>query len=179
MQWKTISKKYLMKTPFFKLRKDAVKLPSGLEIDDYYVFEKLNAAIVLGVTSDHQALLKKEYRYPIDKVLIELPGGTFDPEKEDALAAAKREYLEETGYQSDEWIDCGVFYNYPTKDTDKVHIFLAKNIRKVKEQNLEATEDIRPFFVPVSELKNMVLAGEIQVTGSITGIFKGLEHLST
>ena len=70
-------------------------------------------------------------------------------------------------------------YNYPTKDTDKTHIFLAKNIRKVKEQNLEATEDIRPFFVPVSELKNMVLAGEIQVTGSITGIFKGLEHLST
>ncbi|MBT4552831.1 hypothetical protein HOC37_07650, partial [bacterium] len=51
--------------------------------------------------------------------------------------------------------------------------------RKVKEQNLEATEDIMPFFGPVSELKNMVLAGEIQVTGSITGIFKGLELIST
>ena len=47
---------------------------------------------------EKRIIIKDEYRYPIDKHLIELPGGTFDLGEKDPLAVAKRELLEETGY---------------------------------------------------------------------------------
>lgn len=96
-----------------------------------------------------ESLSKMSYRYPIDKHLIELPGGTFDLGETDPLAVAKRELLEETGYSAEEWELLFTNYDYPTKDVNQVNIYLAKNIKQVSKQQLDLGEDIKFSFVPL------------------------------
>ena len=78
--------------------------------------------------------------------------------------------LEETGYSSDDWTKLLSGYDYPTKDTNVVNIFLARNIKKTGEQNLEATEDIGFKFVPLKEAVDMCMSNNIKVNGTIAGL---------
>jgi 8-oxo-dGTP pyrophosphatase MutT (NUDIX family) len=146
-----------------------VELPNGARIDDYYVFEKKSAAIIVAMDKNNNLIIKKEYRYPIDEFLYELPGGTIE-ELEEPLQTAKRELLEETGYEAKEWKLLGKNYDYPTKDTNCVYIYLAKDICKVAEQNLEISEDIEMEMIPLAKAISMCVNGEINVNGSVAGI---------
>ena len=87
-------------------------------------------------------ILKKEYRYCYDRDLIEVPAGTFEEDETDGLAVAKRELLEETGYESDEWQYLGATVESSAKLTNYMHIYFANHCKKVSEQHLDATEDV-------------------------------------
>ena len=174
-KWKQLDREYIVDNKWVKLAKDKVQLPNGTCMDDFYVFEKKNVAIIVALDGNNNVLIKKEYRYPVDEFLYELPGGVIEdstlPADESALETAKRELLEETGYESDEWIKLLSGYDYPTKDTNVVNIFLAKNIRKVSEQKLEVSEDIEFEFIPLKKAIEMCTINKIKVNGTIAGLF--------
>ena len=172
MKWKCLKEKYVLRSKWLHVRMDSVLLPNGCQVDDYYVIEKRDVALVCGVTSDNKILLKQEYRYPIDKVTLELPGGTFDEKEETPLEAAKREFLEETGYTAKTWREIGTFYDYPTKDANKVVVFFAENIEKISNQNLDDSEDINLSLFPFEKVIDLIMDGTINVSGSIATIFK-------
>lgn len=148
MEWENLDRKYIVDNEFLKVRQDKVKLPNGLVIDDFFVIEKNNVSLIVAIDEEKRIIIKDEYRYHIDKHLIELPGGTFDLGEADPLGVAKRELLEETGYSSDEWELLFSNYDYPTKDVNQVNVYLAKNIKRVSEQQLDEGEDIKlfPYF---------------------------------
>lgn len=175
--WKCLNKKYVVSNKWMKVRKDSILLPNGTRIDDYYVIEKNNVALIMAVTPDSKVIVKKEYRYPIKEELLEIPGGTFDANKESPLEAAKRELLEETGYATDKWEEVGELYDYPTKDTNKIHIFLARDVKKVAEQNLDSSEDIEYDFINIEKIENMIMEGDIKVSGSIATLLIGMKRL--
>lgn len=172
MKWKCLNSKYLINSKWLKVRKDEVELPNGLIMDDYFVIEKKNVALIVAMDKEERVILKKEYRYAIDKELIELPGGTCENESDNPLDVAKRELLEETGYKSDNWGFLGMLYDYPTKDTNTVSVYVAKNIYKVAEQELDISEEIIFDFVPIKEAVRMCLENEIQVNGSVAALLK-------
>jgi len=93
-------------------------------------------------------------------------------ESDDPLDVAKRELLEETGYESNDWDFLGMLYDYPTKDTNTISLYMAKNIYKVAEQKLDISEDITFEFVPIKEAIRMCIDNEIQVSGSIAALMK-------
>lgn len=172
MKWEQLDSEYVFESKFLKVRKDVVKLPNGLVMDDYMIVEKKNVSLIVAVDEEKRILLKVEYRYPIDKCLIELPGGTFELGEKDSLKVAKRELLEETGYESDEWELLYANYDYPTKDINQVNIYLAKNIRKVAEQQLDISEEIEYKLVELDKAVEMCMDNSIAVNGSIAGILK-------
>ena len=172
MKWKRLNSEYLVNSKWLKIRKDEVQLPNGTSIDDYFVIEKNNVALIVAMDKDKRVILKKEYRYAIDKELIEIPGGTYENESDNPLDVAKRELLEETGYESDDWEFLGMLYDYPTKDTNTISLYMAKNIYKVAEQKLDISEDITYEFVPIKEAIRMCIDNEIQVSGSIAALMK-------
>lgn len=172
MEWENLDRKYVLDTKFLRVRQDSVRLPNGVVMDDYFVIEKKNVSLILAIDENKNIILKDEYRYPIDKHLIELPGGTFDLDETNPLEVAKRELLEETGYIADEWELLFANYDYPTKDINQVNIYLAKNIRKITEQKLDISEDIKFRFVPLQEAVSMCMNNLICVNGSIAAILK-------
>ena len=176
-KWRKLDSQHLLRTQWCSIRKDIVELPTGDIMDDYYVIERPDVVLILPVKKNGNIILKKEYRYAVDSFLYELPGGTFSPADEDALHAAKREFLEETGCAAARWDLIGQFYDYPTKDVYTTHIFLARDVENVDLQNLDVSEDIMLVELDQAEVKKMVMQGEITVSSSVSGILKGLDIL--
>ncbi|SEL87142.1 NUDIX domain-containing protein [Butyrivibrio sp. ob235] len=168
-KWQQLDREYVVRNRWVTLAKDKVLLPNGSTMDDFYVFEKKNVSLIVALDEENNVLIKKEYRYPVDEFLYELPGGVIE-EGNNALETAKRELLEETGYTSDEWIKLISGYDYPTKDTNVVNIFLAKNVRKCSGQKLEISEDIEFEFIPLKKAIDMCVSNEIKVNGTISGL---------
>lgn len=119
------------------------------------IFEKLkrlDTAVVFAVLPDGKIILT-EQEQPDKDLFIGAAGGRVE-EGEDVLEAAKRELLEETGYQADEYILW--FAESPVGKIDwTVYNFIAKGVKKVAEQNLDAGEKIKLKIVSFEEFLKM------------------------
>lgn len=122
-KWKMIKSEPLVDSRWVKVRKDSVDLPNGQHIDDFYAISLNDAAAIVALDDAGNIVLKKEYRYCLDRDLIEVPAGGFE-RGEDGLAVAKRELLEETGYVSDDWQYIGATVESSAKLTNYMHLFL-------------------------------------------------------
>jgi 8-oxo-dGTP pyrophosphatase MutT (NUDIX family) len=142
--------------------KDAKKVFDGIVFDVYQwevgaydgskkTFEKIKRADTVGViavTDDGQIILSKEEQ-PGVKIYTGLLGGRVE-EGEDVLTGAKRELLEETGYEASEW-ELFLGYQPTTKIEWAVYTFIARGCKKVAEQNLDWGEKIELQFVSFDE----------------------------
>ncbi|MFK8184022.1 MAG: NUDIX hydrolase [Phormidesmis sp.] len=172
-KWKTLSSKMAFEHRWYRLRQDTVLLPNGHVIDDFFVSERPDIATVLPITTDGQVVFVRQYRHGIGKILLELPAGTFEAE-EAPLTVAKRELAEETGYTSDDWGAIATFYNSPVKQTNRIHLFKAENVRFTEAQQLDITEDIAVVTKPIDEISQLIKSGELCVSGTLTALYLGL-----
>lgn len=171
-EWKTLSSECLLDSRWVSVRKNRVALPNGAEIDDFYTVTIPEAAGIVALTEDHRVILKREYRYAQGCDLIEIPAGTFEPGETDGLSVAKRELLEEAGYTSADWQSLGATVESSSKMTNRMHLYLARNCRKVAQQNLDATEELEVFLVPLEQAVGMIMTNEICCNSSVHGIMK-------
>lgn len=171
-KWKTRKKDTLLDTHWVKVYKNAVDLPNGESIKDFYSITINDSAAVVAVDKVGNVILKKEYRYCYGKELIEIPAGTFEKNEKDALNVAKRELLEETGYMSDDWLYLGETIESSAKLTNHMHIYFANACYKVSEQNLDKTEEIETMVVPFVEAIEMVMDNRICCNSSAHGILR-------
>ncbi|WP_375437547.1 NUDIX hydrolase [uncultured Hymenobacter sp.] len=176
--WTTLSSELVFHHRWYKLRRDHVQLPTGQVLDDYFVSVRANVALIFALTADEHVILVRQYKHGIGEILIEVPGGVVDEGETSPLAAAKRELLEETGYVSDEIEPLLEVSDNPTKDTNRIYFFLARNARLVAAQHLDETENIEVLRVPLAGVEAMILGGEIRVSGSIALCLLALRKLA-
>ena len=178
MKWKKIRGKEILKNDHIRIRRDSVKLPGGLVIKDYYLTEMKSVALVVPVLNDKSVLMVEQYRYGPDKVLFEFPAGTFWPNKDNPLKVAKKELEEEAGYKAGRYIFLGEFYEYPTKDTHSIYLYLATNLRRVATgHKQEETEQISLHKFTFSEVMRLIEKNRIQVLGSVTAFLLTMRAL--
>ena len=168
-KWKTTCSQELLDTKWVKVRKDAVELPNGQHIDDFYAITINEAAAIVALDDYGNIILKKEYRHCYGRDLIEIPAGGFE-RGEEGLEVAKRELLEETGYVSDDWQFIGRTVESSAKLTNYMHIYFADHCRKVSGQHLDATEEIEVLVMPLEQAVSMVMDNEICCNSSAHGI---------
>lgn len=138
---------------------DTVRLPNG-HTASREVVRHIGAVCVIPVLDDGRVVMEKQFRYPIDQVIWEIPAGKLDFREEDPLEAAKRELREETGYFADSWRHLGVFYPAAAYSDEKIHMYLAEGLH-TGQRDLDEDEFLDVELVPLNVLVDMVMSGEI------------------
>ncbi|MEH2179019.1 NUDIX hydrolase [Nostoc sp.] len=177
-KWKILKSKMVLDNPWCQVRQDEIELSNGKIIDDYFVSIRPDVAMILPITSNKEIIFVWQYRHAIGEFFLELPAGNFDSAKESAEVAAIRELREETGYIPQEFRKIATLYDKPSKDTNQIHLFLAENVGKVGEQQLDITEEIEVVFIPVESVLDKILQGEISVAGTVAALLLGLNFLT-
>lgn len=177
-KWKILQSTMVLNNQWCQVRQDKIELPNGKVIDDYFVTLRPEVALILPITSEREIVFVRQYRHGAARILLELPAGTFNPEQESPQAAAIRELKEETGYVANKVIHLGTLYDNPVKDTDKITLFLAEDVTKSGEQELDVTEEIEVVLIPLEGIIEKISQGEIAVAGSIAAVFLGLNFLN-
>lgn len=171
MKWNVLESDYLLRNKWLTVRKDYVRMPSGAEINDYYVLEYPDWINVIAITEDGKFVIERQYRHGTQSVDYELCAGTIE-DGEAPIDAAKRELLEETGYEGGEWtLYCESCPNTAAM-TNRNYTFLAKGVRYSGERHLEKTEDIEIHLMTYAEVKELVMNGEIKQGQMLAPLWK-------
>ena len=141
------------------VKRDQVRLPNG-HTSVREIIRHVGAVCVVPVTEDGKVVVERQYRYPIDRVITEIPAGKLDSREEDRLHAAQRELREETGITADRWTDMGLYFPAPAYSDEKITMYLAQGLHMGK-QHLDEDEFLNVSFVPMEELVEKILRGEI------------------
>ena len=124
------------------------------------VIRHIGAVCVIPVTENNEVIMERQYRYPLDKVIWEIPAGKLDTPDEDRLSAIQRELREETGFTADEWTEIGDFHPAPAYCDEYITMYMARGLHK-GEQDLDADEFLDVYAVPLADLVRDVMEGRI------------------
>ncbi len=127
-------------------------------------------AVVIPIKDDGKIILVKQFRYPLQKTLIELPAGKLDA-NEDPLNCAVRELEEETGYKANHFEKLGSIYTAPGYCTEILHIYKAIGLVPGNHNREEGEQGMELLELSLDEIKEKIISGEINDAKTIAGIF--------
>ncbi|HEY1731362.1 MAG TPA: NUDIX hydrolase [Terriglobales bacterium] len=165
-----MSSKVVYKGKVFSVTSDKVREPNGVSATRD-VIRHSGSIVILAMDetgNEPRVLLERQYRYAAQQYLWELPAGRIDP-GESALAGAKRELIEETGYRAKRWKKALTFYASPGFLDETMTIFLAQDLT-LGEAQPEEDESIECQMIPLSQAVDMVLGGKVHDGKAIAGI---------
>ena len=117
---------------------------------------------MLPLFEDGSVLVERQFRYPHDRVLWEIPAGKLDSKAEAHLAAVKRELYEETGYTADKFTSLGLLYTTPAFVDEVIEMYLAEGLHTENDgQHLDEDEFLTVEKLHIDTLCDMVMRGEI------------------
>jgi ADP-ribose pyrophosphatase len=158
MKWKKLSSKKVFERPRLNVYEDEVELPSGKRTTYIHFGEMPDASMVIAVNGDGKILLQKEYSYPPDEILYQLPGGLLE-KVETPIQGAARELAEEAGLKG-RLKPIGWFYSENRHRKQKLHVFIATDLSPdfAEKDPEEMFEDY--WFTP-EEIGDMIRDGKI------------------
>jgi ADP-ribose pyrophosphatase len=158
----------------FLLLKENVTLENGITTDLEYL-EHPGAAAVVPVLATGEVVLIRQYRHALGQFIWEIPAGTLDP-REAIMDCARRELVEETGYDAAAWHPLGDITPVPGYSDERIHLFLATGLTPAR-QHLDADEVLDVHRVPMAEAIAMIEEGKIKDAKSICGLLLAHKRL--
>ncbi|GAC1531816.1 MAG: NUDIX hydrolase [Sediminibacterium sp.] len=176
MKWTVLASKYVYEDRWFHARADSCALPDGRVIEPYYVVELPDWCNTIVVTKEERIVLVRQYRYPVDQVTYELPGGIIE-KNESPLAAARREMQEETGYTSDDIAFLMQVAPNPAINNNTAYFFLARNAVPGALMQFDEFEDIDVVSFSKEEIKQLLAENKMQHGVQIGAMYEALLRL--
>jgi len=166
---KTIDSNIVYDGKVITVIKDNVEVADGHKSFREVVLHS-GGVVILAMKDDETVLMVKQYRYPLKSVNIELPAGKLEP-NENPDEACKRELEEETGYRANFWKPLGYINTTPGICTEKLYLYLAKDLEFVGEHPDEG-EIIKSYEYKLPEVFDMIQSGEINDAKTICTLMR-------
>lgn len=176
--WKVTRSRYVLSDQWIRVRADDCVASTGEKISPFYVLECQNWVHMVVVNEKGRILITEQYRHGAGKVGYEIPCGTVDTEDKSPVEAAKRELLEETGYEGDFSLVGEVSPN-PARNSNRMFIFLVKNPVKSVEPRKDPTEVINCEFIDEEKVWKMIDQGKFQQALCISSLVIALRKNKT
>jgi ADP-ribose diphosphatase len=149
------------------VRRDRVRLPDGSEAVREHIIHP-GAVMMIAVLDNGSLVFERQFRYPLHRVLFELPAGKIDA-GEDPLATAQRELLEETGYTASSWTRLGCIHPVISYSNEQIDIYLARGLTQL-ERKLDHGEFLDVIELPLAAALEMIRTGEITDAKTVSGL---------
>ena len=162
LEFKYLSEQIAYPSKYLQVNKQKFNLPNG-SLKDFEIHKGGGVVVVLPITDQNQVVCVSQYRPGPKQIMTELPAGFID-QNETPIQAAKRELLEETGYQGD-LIEVQTVYP-DSYSTIIRHVFICKNAKKVQEPNLDESEFIETELLGINEFREHIKSGKLTHLGS-------------
>lgn len=176
LEEKTVSSKDIFDGHVIHLKVDDISLPDGKPAFREYCTHN-GAVCVIPITSENEVICVRQYRYAIRKPLIEIPAGKLDSVDEAPDDAVRRELKEETGAVASSLTFLGVYYSSPAILSEKIYMYLAEGLT-FGDCDPDDDEFLEVIRIPLDDLVNMVLAGEIEDGKTQSAVLKAQAILS-
>lgn len=166
---KKIESKSIFSGKIIRLFHDTVLLPNGKETFRE-VIRHGGAVCIVALDENDNVVIEKQYRYPYNKIITEIPAGKKEKD-EDALLCAKRELSEETGISASRWEYLGEYYPSVAISDEVIHMYAARNLT-YEETHPDEDEFIQIDKINIKELVDMIMRGEIADGKTQTAVLK-------
>lgn len=160
----------LLRGGFLHAFRDDVRLPDGGTAQREYIVHPGAVMIVPWLQAPDgsvRLVLERQYRYPVQRTLIEFPAGKIDP-GEATLACAQRELREETGYTAREWARAGALHPTVAYSTECIEIWFARGLVP-GERRLDEGEFLEIFTATPDELMQWCQGGQVTDSKTLIG----------
>lgn len=170
--WEEISREHIVQDEWIDFRRSAYRYPDGRVFEPYYSYSRRDYTVIVASDEDGKYLCVRQFRQGIKEVTTEFPAGGIErndgkeygsrEEAETALACARRELQEETGYTSDEWTHLLTIPSNATIADNYAYVYLAQNCRKISGQHLDETEYLDVKLLTGEEIEALIHQGKFQ-----------------
>ena len=175
--WRTRSRRTVFESrPWLSVESHVVELPNGDVIDDWPWIVGREFVNVLAVTEGGAFLVFRQTKYAVDGTSL-APVGGYVEDDEEPLAAARRELLEETGYEAPDWTPLGRYVVDGNRGAGVGHLLMARSARKVAEPDADDLEEQELLSLSRGEVETALLAGEFKVMSWATVVALALVAL--
>jgi ADP-ribose pyrophosphatase len=140
------------------VRRDTVRLPDGKLATREHIVHP-GAVLIVPVQDDGRLVIERQFRYPLDRVFVEFPAGKLEPD-EPELETAKRELIEEAGYEAATWTPLGTIHTLISYTNEKIDLYVAEGLRHVGAK-LDDGEFLEIVTMSVDEMLAGLDRGEI------------------
>lgn len=166
--------------PWVHVVRQHVRLPNDVEIPDFYLIEAIKYVTIFALTDDHHVPMVEMYRHGVGRVALELPAGDVDDQQDDvtiAMASAKRELREETGFEAPAWHLLGRFFIDANRGFADCYAFLAIGAQQRHQPSLEDTEIMKLHLMDIQQVEEKWLNASIDNVAASATIGLALARL--
>jgi ADP-ribose pyrophosphatase len=156
----------------FSVREERMVSPRTGQARDFFVIDSTNWVNVVALTPEKQIVLVEQYRHGSKTVELEIPGGVMDPSDHSPEATARRELLEETGYEGEEPVLVGHVLPNPAIMSNHCRTALVRNCRFVRPVQFDEGEDLATKLVPMEQIADLVASGKIKHSLVVAALYQ-------
>ncbi len=159
--WQPLESKVVYRCRLFSVVESRERFCRDRSEHEFYRLELEDWVNIIPLTREDRVVMVRQYRHGIGGFTLEIPGGLIDPQDNSPLVAARREMVEETGYDSDLIEPLGFVHPNPALQCNRCYNFVARGAKRVGTPLVGATEETEVELVALADVPSLIREGTI------------------